>query len=237
VAARTPIAHDIVGRQRECAEVESFLVLARDQARTLVIEGEAGIGKTRVWKEGLDRAEAGGVRLLVSRPGGADVKLAFAGLADLLRDVGAGPLSELPPPQRRALSVALLLEEDRGAPDELAVAAAFLGIVRGLAASTPLLLAVDDVQWLDAPSARVLEFALRRLDAEPIGALITLRAERDQSAPSELFRAVEEERLQRIQLGPLSVGALFELIRIRFGLTLPRPTLLRVHETSGGNPF
>jgi len=115
MAARTPIAHDIVGRQRECAEVENFLVLARDRARTLVIEGEAGIGKTRVWKEGLERAEAGGVRLLVSRPGGADVKLAFAGLADLIRDVDAEPLNELPPPQRRALSVALLLETGRGA--------------------------------------------------------------------------------------------------------------------------
>ena len=52
----SPIAHDIVGRQRELAVVEDFLELALDHAQTLVIAGEAGIGKTRVWKEGLERA-------------------------------------------------------------------------------------------------------------------------------------------------------------------------------------
>ena len=231
------ITDEIVGRTRELAEVEDFLQLALDHGRTLVIEGEAGIGKTRVWKEGVERAQARGARLLVSRPGGADVKLAFAGLADLLREVGDEALSELPPPQRRALSIALLLETDRGASDKLAVASAFLGIIRRLAMTTPVLLAVDDVQWLDAPSAHVLEFALRRVDTEPVGALMTVRVESGQPAPADLFRAIGEERLQRIHLEPLRVGSLFELIRARLGLTLGRRTLLRVHETSGGNPF
>ena len=94
------IAHEIVGRQRELVEVDDFLEHALDHGRALVIEGAAGIGKTRVWREGLERAQARGARTLVSHPGGADVKLAFAGLADLLRDVGDETLSELPPPQR-----------------------------------------------------------------------------------------------------------------------------------------
>jgi DNA-binding CsgD family transcriptional regulator len=238
MAARTPIADDVIGRQRELAEVERLLGLASHGARSLLIEGEAGIGKTRVWKDGLARAEARGFRVLVSRPGGADVQLAFAGLSDLLRNVLDATLSELPPPQRHALAVALLLETGRGAPpDELAVAAAFLGVLRGLAAAAPLLVAVDDVQWLDSASARVLEFALRRLGAEPVGALLTFRVERDRSEPLELVRAIDEERLARIQLGPLSVAALYELIRSRLGVKLARPILLRVHETSKGNPF
>src|SRR5207249_4760342 len=86
-------------------------------------------------------------------------------------------------------------------------------------------------------STHVLEFTLRRLDAEPIGALMTVRVERDQATPSALLRAMGEERLQWMHLQPLRVGSLFELIRSRLGLTLGRRTLLRVHETSGGNPF
>src|SRR5207249_10902769 len=87
------------------------------------------------------------------------------------------------------------------------------------------------------PSAQVLEFTLRRLEAETVGALMTVRVERDQPSPSELFRAIGEERLQRIDLEPLRVGSLFELIRTRLGLSLGRRTLLRLHETSGCNSF
>jgi DNA-binding NarL/FixJ family response regulator len=234
---RTAIASEIVGRQGELAEVDEFLALALSEPRTLVIAGEAGIGKTRIWKEALERARAHGTRVLVSRPSGADVTLAFAGLADLLRDIPDETLNEPPPPQRRALSVALLLATGRGPPDEHAVAAAFLGIVRRLAATSPVLLAVDDAQWLDAASAHALEFTLRRLDTEPVGALMTLRVEHDGGASSVLSQAMGEERLQWINLQPLSVGSLFELIRTRFALTLGRRMLLRVHETAGGNPF
>jgi DNA-binding CsgD family transcriptional regulator len=233
---RTAMGTDIVGRQEELAEVDDFLAAARAEPRALVIAGEAGIGKTRIWKEGLGRSQADGARILVSRPGGADVTLAFAGLADLLRDVDGETLGELPPPQRRALAVALMLESGQP-PDELTVAAAFLGIVRRLAAATPVLLAVDDIQWLDAASMGVLEFTLRRLEVEPVGALLAARVQQGETAPSTLLRAVGEERLHWLHLEPLRVGSLFELIRSRLGLRLGRRTLLRVHETSGGNPL
>src|SRR5215211_8350751 len=76
MAARTSSAHEIIGRQRELAVIEGFLDLAAERAQTLVITGEAGIGKTRVWKAGLAQARPRGFCTLVSRPGGADVRLA-----------------------------------------------------------------------------------------------------------------------------------------------------------------
>ena len=228
----------LVGRQEELARVDELLALLEDGPHALFLEGEAGIGKTRLWQEGVERARSLGLRVLSTRSGGTEVKLAFAGLTDLLGDVAAETLPELPPPQRRALAVALLLEEPGGAPpDDRAVGAAFLGSLRVLANAGPVLVAVDDVQWLDKASARVLEFACRRLDGERIGMLVTVRLAADETEPVELARALGDDRVEHLLLGPLTVAAVYELVRVHLDLALSRPVLLRVHESSGGNPF
>jgi DNA-binding CsgD family transcriptional regulator len=228
----------IIARQSELAALDDFLETAHDWPRALYFEGAAGIGKTRLWQEGLEHARSRGLLVLASRPGGAEVQLAFAGVADLLRDVLDDVLAELPPPQRRALAVALLVEDAGGsAPDDRAVAAALLGALRTLAAKGPVLVAVDDVQWLDAASARTLAFALRRVDTEHLGVLGTIRVSPDEAEPMELLHSFPHERLSRVPLGPLSVGALYELIDTRFGTQLSRATLLQLHETADGNPF
>lgn len=235
---RTTTVNAIVGRQGELAALDAFLDGVPEGPRALFLEGEAGIGKTALWKEGVERARRRGYRILSSRPGSAEVRLAYAGVQDLLRDRIEETLGELPPPQRRALSVALLIEEGAGAaPDEHAVAAAFLGTLRLLAADGRLVVALDDVQWLDAASERVLEFAFRRLENEPVAVLATVRTDDPVREPPELARAVGEDRLERVPLEPLTVAAVYELVHSRLGLRLGRPTLLRIHETSGGNPF
>ena len=121
-------------------------------------------------------------------------------------------------------------------PDQLAVARAFLGALRALAHDGDVALAVDDVQWLDPSSAFVLEFALRRLREERVAALFGLRSSQDQAALG-LERALPEGRLQRLMVGPLSLGAVRHLLSARLGLVLSRPKLRRLHEISGGNPF
>jgi DNA-binding CsgD family transcriptional regulator len=232
------VVEGIVARQKELAALDDFLERIPEGPQGLFLEGDAGIGKTRIWREGLVRARARGLRVLASRPGGAEVQLAFAGIADLLRDVLEETLAELPPPQRRALAIALLLEDSRGiAPDDRAVAAAFLAALRTVAAAGPVLVAVDDVQWLDAASMLTLEFALRRLEEEPVGVLGTVRVSPEEPEPVELIRALPHERLSRIPLGPLTVAAVYELIGSRLGSRPSRATLLRLHETSEGNPF
>ena len=228
----------IIARQSELAALDDFLSGIADGPQALFFEGAAGIGKTRLWREGLERARARDMRVLATRPGGAEVQLAFAGIADLLHNVLDQVLGELPPPQRRALAIALLVEDPDGAPpDDRAVGAAFLAALRTVAADGPALLAVDDVQWLDAASERALEFALRRLDDEQLAVLGTIRVSPEEAEPAGLLRSFPHERLTRLPLGPLSVGALYELIKARLDLQLSRSTLLRLHETSEGNPF
>ena len=232
------MAEGIIARQSELAALDDFLASADEWPAALYFEGAAGIGKTRLWREGVDRARSEGLRVLATRPGSAEVRLAFAGIADLVRDVLHDVLAELPAPQRRALAVALLVEDAEGvAPDDRAVAAAFLGALRIVATEGPVVVAVDDVQWLDAASARTLAFALRRLDDERVRVLGTIRVSPDEAEPAELLGALPHERLSRISLLPLSVGALYELVAERLGARLSRTTLLRLHDTSAGNPF
>jgi DNA-binding CsgD family transcriptional regulator len=147
-------------------------------------------------------------------------------------------MDELPGVQRRALEVALLLDDERTAtPDQQAVALATLAALRALARSAPLVVAVDDVQWLDPPTAAVLAFAARRLRDDRIGLLLALRTSGGAPAPLELDRPPAADRLDRLTLAPLSLGAVQRLLQRRLDWVPSRPLLHRVHELSGGNPF
>jgi DNA-binding CsgD family transcriptional regulator len=226
----------VVGRDEELAAVAA--VLEDDLPAALVLAGEAGIGKTTVWRSGLEQARERGMRVLLCRPAESEARLSFAGLVDLLEPVLAETLAGLPSVQRRALEAALLLSEDEGPPpNQRTISTACLGVFRQLAGEGRLLVAVDDVQWLDPPTALVLEFVARRLAEEPVGLLLAERVagEGESEAPLGLGRADLE--LVRVRLGPLSTGALHRLLRDQLDVTLTRPALHRVHEASGGNPF
>ena len=226
----------VVGRDQEVATLLDFLETPGALPGALVFEGEAGIGKTTLWRAGLEQAIAHSYRVLSCRPSGSETPLSFAALGDLVEPVVDDILIELPNPQRRALVVALLLEDADGPPpDHRAIALAFLGVARALCRAGPVAIAVDDVQWLDPPSAFVLGFALRRMRDEPIAFLFAVRA--GEADVLDLDRALPEERIQRLVVGPLSLGALQRLLKDRLGLVLSRPRLRRVHELSGGNPF
>ena len=226
--------HEVVGRDEELAAVAAFL--DGDLPAALVLAGEAGIGKTTVWRAGLGHARERGVRVLDCRPAESEARLSFAGLTDLLEPVLGAVLGALPSIQRRALEAALLLAEDeRLPPDQRTISTACLGAFRGLAEGGRVLVAVDDVQWLDPPTALVLEFVARRLAEEPVGLLVAERVAGEGEAPLGLGKADLE--VGRVRLGPLSTGALHRLLRDQLGVTLTRPALRRVHEASGGNPF
>ena len=228
---------ELVGREEELQRVELFLDAARHAPRALVIEGEAGAGKTSIWEAALTAAARAGTPTLAARPAEAETSFAYAALGDLLRDQ-LEAVADLPSRQRRALEVALRLDDERDdAPDQQSVALAVLTVFRQLAQLRPLVVAIDDVQWLDAASASVLRYAVRRLDAGPVGLLAAWRTEPGAPVPLELDRAPTAERLERIPLSPLSLGAVQHLITQRLGFLPPRPALRRLHELSGGNPF
>jgi DNA-binding CsgD family transcriptional regulator len=229
---------ELVGRERELETGRRFLAAVAGGGSALVVTGDAGIGKTVVWRQLADEARTSGYRVLAARCFGSDVPLGFATLADLLDDVLDEVGDELPAAQRSALGFALRRSEpEGGAPDALTVSRGVLGVLRLLAAATPVVLALDDVQWIDSPSARVLTFALRRLEGEPVGALATQRRGEDGRDGLLLQTALPEGRVNSVELGPLSVGALHHLVRARLGISLPRADLVRLHEASGGNPM
>jgi DNA-binding CsgD family transcriptional regulator len=229
------MAVQIIGRREELLTLGAFLTDVHAGGQALLLEGDAGIGKTALWQEGLRAANERGIRVLQARPSSSEARIAFAALGDLVAPVAGSTLPQLVPVQRRALETALLLRESEGAPPDVRILGiALLSVMRTLAERYPVLVSIDDVQWLDASSADVLTFALRRLDAEPVAVLATVRG-RQVDVPLALDRAFPSFR--RLPVEPLSVGAIHRLLWGRLGLALSRPVLLRVHRTTGGNPF
>ena len=225
-----------VGRDRELGEVDAFLDRARSGLAVLALTGPAGIGKTTVWRAGVRRAQARGCLVLAARPAQAERSLSFSGLADLLAPVGREAFDALVPVQRLALDVALLrAEAGQVPPPARAVPAAVLSLVRQLAAARPLLVAVDDAQWLDDATAEVLRYALRRAERLPAGVLVSVRA--DGGRPPTFDACVAADRRREAALGPLSVAALHGILKRQLDHSLPRPTLVRVAMSCGGNPF
>lgn len=205
----------------------------------VLIEGDAGIGKTTLLRAVLDESARAGFHVVQSAPAEAEVSLAYGALADL-----AGVLVEeladvVPAPRWRALAAALGLSGDgRTAPGETSVALGLLATLRAAAERSPVLIAIDDVQWLDESSATVLAFALRRLHAgDRVAVVITRRANAPARARFDLHGSLVGEALHVAPVGPLSVGAVHRLIRVRLGLSLGRRQLLEIHEACRGNPL
>jgi DNA-binding CsgD family transcriptional regulator len=228
----------IFGRDLELGEITAFLDAATSQPTALRIEGEAGVGKTTLWAEAVRRGRNGGWRVLWASASEQETKLAFATLTDLFGEVLDEVADQLPPPQRRAIDVALLRAESQGVrPDRRAVGLAVVETIRHVAESARVLLALDDVLWVDASSAQALAFALRRLHDVPVSIVTTMRIAPGSEDPMQLDRAFPAERLWRLPVGPLDPPALQRLLSSRADAGPSASLARRLHEASGGNPF
>ncbi len=227
----------IVGREVELESLNRFVSDVDAWPGALVIDGMAGIGKSTLLDAAVVAAQERSCDVLRCRPGDRESKLSFAALRDLIEDAFDEMAEALPVPQRHALAIALLREKPDVPLDRGAVSAAFLTFLRERSREGNVMLVVDDVQWLDRPTAAAIAFAVRRLRAEPIGLLVAHRSEVGGPIPLGLDRALAPERLSRIALGPLSLGALQAMLRARLDLSFPRPLLRRIHTASDGNPF
>jgi DNA-binding CsgD family transcriptional regulator len=234
-----PSATDLLGRADELAEGERFFRALRseDRSRALILTGAAGIGKTALWRALLDHARAHEIRTLIASPAASEADLSFAALTDLLSGIDGELIDRLPEPQRRALRVAMLEEPAGDAPSDLrTVAAGLLGVIRTLAGSGPVVLAIDDAQWLDPASRASIEFVARRLDKEAVGLLLAARDDGDGPARLDLGSALRSASTS-LAIAPLSAAALYQLLRLRLGHSFARPTLVRIAEWSDGNPL
>jgi DNA-binding CsgD family transcriptional regulator len=227
------MAEQIVSRQAAEQALVEFLDSAFRHPCALVIEGEPGIGKTTLWLDAVGRARERGFRVLTSRAAAAESVLAYTTLADLLSDVDESIWADLPAPQQQGLDAALLRHrDDAHTTDPRAVAAAFVAVIDRLATQGPVVIAIDDLPWLDTSSANVISFAARRL---PAGAALLCTIRTDEAAPR--VQLPSPDATPRIRLQPLTVGELHHVLASRLGGSLARPTLLRIHEIAGGNPF
>lgn len=226
---------EVVGRADEMAAVERLLAEARTSPAGLVLDGDAGIGRTTIWRAAIARAAAMGFTVLMASGAPTEVAMAFAGLADVLAGVGQTIFDSLVPLHRRALA-AVLGGDPRGENERL-VGAAFAGVLDRLSQHSTVLIAIDDAQWLDDASRLVLGFNLRRL-VGPVAVLATTRRG-DPAHPDDLswLQLPDPHDMARMTVAPMSLGALQSVLVGKLGRTFPRPTMVRIHALSGGNPF
>jgi DNA-binding CsgD family transcriptional regulator len=232
-------------RVAEWGRVRDFVTgtATREEPAALVIEGEPGAGKSRLWRAGVGVAAEAGWLVLRSEPSAGEADQPFAALSDLLAGILPASAAAIPEPQREALEVALLQRAaGQQPPTAHAVGLGTLAALRSCVSRGPLLVAIDDVQWLDAGSLEALKFALRRISAGSLSLLLAARTDAPADpltvgAPPlphdwrELLSAWPAT--ERITLGPLDA-------RQVQGLLPPGATARQVRAVthqSRGNPF
>ncbi|GEK23252.1 AAA family ATPase [Cellulomonas xylanilytica] len=216
----------LVGRERERQVISRLVASARvGESGTLLLAGEAGIGKSALLEDAA--AAVGGAGMRVLRAAGVDSEreVPFGGLLQLLRPV-LGHLDAIPPPQAEALGSALAVLPGSGG-ERFAVGAAVLSLLSRVAEDQPLAVIVDDAHLLDPPSAQALCFAARRLTADPVVVLLAARDE-----PS----VVRSAGLPELVVGGLA-AADAESLAAGLGHRLSAEARSRLLASAGGNPL
>ena len=213
----------LLGRKDERLALDRLFAQAREgRSGVLALVGEPGIGKTALLEHAA--ANAGTMRILRARGVESEAVIPFAGLAELLRPV-LGVLDRIPAPQASALAGALALGPAQ-ARDRLAIGAATLSLLSASAEEGPLALLVDDAHWLDRSSTETLLFAARRLLADPIALVLTVR----EGQPSLLDGA----DLRTLRIAGLDRSDAAELLA---RADIPDSVLRRLYRATGGNPL
>jgi DNA-binding NarL/FixJ family response regulator len=232
----SPPATEVLARERELASIHDSLRELALSGGALVLDGAPGIGKTTLWREGLDFADREGWTVLRASCVQSESQLAYTTLGDLLDPVLDAALEDLPDPQRDALQVALLRTEPGVShPDARAVGLGLMSALRSVADHDALVVAVDDIGWADADSTRALAFALRRLTGTTVALFATTREE---EGPAELVsQDLPSDRVRRLRIGTLTDRHITRLLRDRLAHPLPPSIVRRVVDAAGGNPF
>jgi DNA-binding CsgD family transcriptional regulator len=230
------VSAEVVGRQAELRVIGGFLESIGTGPAALMLDGQPGIGKTTLLQAGIAEAIERGYTVLSCHPSQSEARLSYSSISDLLVYVGDSDLGDLPAPQRDALEVILLrAKPPRSKVDHRSVATAFLAVMRRLSSRRPVLICIDDLHWLDRSSRNTIDYASRRISG-PIGFLVSSRS-RGPAFEDATFRLVEPGAVKRLEVGPMSLEVIHQLLRERTGRSYSRTALVRIHDASGGNPF
>src|SRR3954454_21336559 len=219
-------ARSLLGRDRELERLFAMIDQIGRRGGALVVRGEAGIGKSALLEAVGGRAREQGATVVTTTGTQSEARLAFGGLHQLLLPF-LDQVDQRPDPQRKALDVALGVSEG-DAPDVFLIGLATLGLITEREAEAPLLLVVEDAQWLDRSSAEVLAFVARRLEMEPVILLFAVRA----GVPN----ALDEAGLPDLVVGGLDDDASGALLELN-GATLSDELRVRILAEAAGNPL
>ena len=226
----------IFGRDRELEQISRCTEQAIERSRSVIITGEAGIGKTSLVDAAVDFARSVGYCVLACRPSAIEQSFSFSGLADMFSGLSDAQFDTLPGPQRRAIDVALRRVSADGAPiDAGAVAFAATNLVAALPKPTAIF--VDDIQWLDAASASIVDYLVRRLPASGVFVLVAQRSGELTNCAFVERPALLEVAYETIDLAPLKMPAIERLLLNHLGAPPTRATLIRIFKFSRGNPL
>jgi DNA-binding CsgD family transcriptional regulator len=231
------LAHSIVGRTEERAVLDRFMGDALAEPRVLLIEGEAGIGKSTLLDDLLDTAAQRGTVVLACRPSHSEMDLSYVGLIELFIGLADGVIEALPGPQAKVIRMILRREEPDGQFDRLSLYLAVAATVRSLAALGPVLITVDDAQWLDHASARTLVFVVRRLAGTATRIAIVRRTGEVTDWIGDLTRSIHGNRVDEVRLAPIGPRDLSRVLRRVLGWAPAWPRTVRIAELSRGNPL
>jgi DNA-binding CsgD family transcriptional regulator len=216
----------LYGRDSELELLDGLTSGIRERGGALLVRGGPGIGKSTLLAESSRRAQEAGLRVLTTNGVESEARLPFAGLHQLLRPI-LGGAGKLPRRQRDALLGAFGMSEV-DAPSPFLVALGALELLADEAESTPLMLVVDEGQWIDRSTAGVLIFVARRLESEPIVLLIAARDGAE--------NAFEGEGLPDLSIGPLDDAAALELLGAQ-AADLDRTAQTMLMREAEGNPL
>lgn len=225
---------DLVERDHEVCQLRQALAeLELGRSTRLLVEGPAGIGKTRLLEELGRQAGAYGVRVLAARGSPLEQSFGYGVVRQLLEPaITDGLLCGAAAPARAVFDLA-----SQHGEGSLAVLHALYSVTARLAAGTPLLLSVDNLQWADGPSLRYLAYLARRMGGMPVTVAATMRTGEVEDIADVVAELAFDTDTVLLRPKPLSEAATSELVAGAFGRTAAPLFVAACHRTTSGNPL
>ena len=233
----------LLDRDREVASLDAVLEgLEHGEARTLLIEGRAGIGKSRLMAELRERAGGAGIRVLSARGSELEREFAFGVVRQLFEPALADPKARSTLMAGAAASAEQVLDPPSGEGDQPVDAsfAALHGLywlTANLAGEEPLVIAVDDLHWCDQPSLRFLAYTVKRLEGLPLLLAACLRPSEPGTDATLLGEIANDPATVLLQPGPLGAEAIGQIVHDRLGAMPDGRFQQATHKATGGNPL
>ena len=234
----------LLERSRELETIESLLAGAEQgDGHLALIEGQAGIGKSRLLAEARERAQAAGMRVLAARGSELEGEFAFGVVRQLFEPALVDPDTRAAWLEGAAAAAAAIFETPEepaaDAPRDASFAAlhGLYWLVVNAATEGPVLLSLDDLHWVDRASLRFVAYLVRRLEGLPVLVASTLRSTEPGSDPALLAEIVNDAATVPVRPGALSAAGVAQLVRERLSEEAHDAFCAACHATTGGNPL